>query len=97
MKNMLRRLALAQAAIAANATGAGRVIGSAIAGAAGGDGQARPFLHFDRTGGVGFDKGGDFERRAQLAVADLVDDRPVFADQSREIGIIDRRAIEILG
>lgn len=45
MKNMLRRLALAQAAIAADAAGAGLVIGSAIAGAAGGDMRREQRLH----------------------------------------------------
>lgn len=37
MKNMLRRLALAQAAVTADAAGTGRIIGAAVAGAAGSD------------------------------------------------------------
>ena len=37
MENMLRRLTLAQAAVTADAAGTGRIIGTPIAGAAGGD------------------------------------------------------------
>lgn len=37
MRSMLRRLTLAQAAVTADAAGTGRIIGTPIAGAAGGD------------------------------------------------------------
>ena len=45
MQNMLCRLALAQAAVAADAAGTFRVIGSAITGAAGGDVRRKQRLH----------------------------------------------------
>ena len=77
MKNMLRRLALAQAAVAADAADAFRVIGSAIAGAAGGDVRREQGLHrkagalIDRQGAVLKPRDGGLIQSKLLAHFDL--------------------------